>query len=114
MPTFGSAAVDVIPECLLLAAMEVGALRAESRIGPVFVERKRLSYAHRVDQSVYALAARATRADDPIARLRHTSDDRFAGRKRAIPVKGVGGESVISCDDIGQELRVCLPSIRTV
>ncbi len=105
-PATSAAMVDVVAVHQFEAAIQNWSLAEEAWILPVRVIIQDLADLHRVDQVAGKLIlGLCTRADDPIANGRTSTDLWLAGRECAVPMEGVGCEPVVARDDVRKQFH---------
>lgn len=84
-------------------------LSEKSAVDAINLQRQGLVDAHGIDESIGADCGRRARAEDPIADLSRSTDDRLADRQGAGTEEWVRGKAGIVADDIGKEAQAAVP-----
>ncbi len=92
--------INIVSECLLLAASQVRFLDLETRIVPILLKCHRAGDSHDIYKMPFAAPPFRPGSDNPVADLCDPPDSRFARCESADSEERVRRESVISGHDV--------------
>ena len=92
--------INIVPECLLLAAAQVRFFDLESLIVPILIKRHRARDSHDIYKLFFATTSFRPGSDNPVADLCDAPDSRLTRCESADSEERVGRESVVSGHNI--------------
>jgi len=97
--------IYVVAEQALATSTTINFLASESWIAPILVERHCFGHAHCIDHAFLRPIVLRTCANNPVTDRRSSADVRLTCCERAISVKRIRGEAIVTSDDVGVELQ---------
>ena len=97
--------IDVVTASLFQTTAQIRSLDLESRVVPVFLERKLFGDIHRVDDPASQTVVRRSCSYNPIANIGSSAYLALAGGQRTEAVERIRCETEVESDNVGKEFH---------